>query len=119
MQSGSHPRWTPSNSSLVADPLGDDTGVVTGERVHARVRGVVQGVSYRANAAARARELGLLGWVRNRDDGSVELLAEGPRAQLDALIEWCEIGPRFARVDAVEREWSAARGEFEQFEILR
>ena len=42
--------------------------------MHARIRGVVQGVSYRASAAARARELGLSGWVRNRNEGSVELI---------------------------------------------
>jgi acylphosphatase len=87
--------------------------------VHARIRGVVQGVGYRANAAARARELALRGWVRNRADGSVELIAEGPREQLDALIQWCRVGPRLARVDAIDHEWSAATGEFEQFEILR
>lgn len=89
------------------------------ERVQARVRGVVQGVGYRANTAARARELGLSGWVRNRADGSVELIAEGPRAQLDALIQWCWTGPRFARVDSIDDEWSAASGEFREFEVLR
>jgi acylphosphatase len=93
--------------------------VVTSERVQARVRGVVQGVSYRANTAARAQSLELRGWVRNRDDGSVELIAEGPRSQLDALIQWCWVGPRMARVAAVDCEWSAARNEFTQFEILR
>ncbi len=50
-------------------------------RVHGRVRGLVQGVSYRANTRAQAQRLGLTGWVRNVADGSVELVAEGPRAR--------------------------------------
>lgn len=89
------------------------------ERVHARVRGKVQGVGYRANVAATAQGLGLVGWVRNREDGSVELSAEGPRAQLDALLDGCRVGPRFARVDSLEVQWSAAKGDFAGFEILR
>lgn len=93
--------------------------MVTSERVQARVRGVVQGVGYRANTAARARQLGLQGWVRNCEDGSVELIAEGPRDRLDALIEWCRVGPQLARVESVDHEWSLARDEFTQFEILR
>lgn len=89
------------------------------ERVRAHIRGKVQGVGYRASTAAAARELGLVGWVRNRDDGSVELCGEGSRAQLDALIEWCRKGPAFARVDAIEVDWAAAEGNFVGFEIRR
>lgn len=66
------------------------------------VSGRVQGVGYRAWTVREARRLGLAGWVRNRADGSVELLAAGPEAALDALLEACRRGPPLARVDAIE-----------------
>jgi acylphosphatase len=68
-----------------------------------RVRGRVQGVFYRASAGARARELGLRGWVRNGDDGSVEVVACGTTAQLEAIAAWLAVGPRDARVESVQR----------------
>lgn len=46
-----------------------------------------------------------MGWVRNLADGGVELCAEGPRADVEALLEWCRRGPPAARVDALEVEW--------------
>lgn len=69
---------------------------------HYRVSGKVQGVFYRASAQARARELGLDGWVRNCPDGSVELLASGPAEALAQLENWLWQGPQRARVTAVE-----------------
>ncbi|RME20621.1 MAG: acylphosphatase [Deltaproteobacteria bacterium] len=89
------------------------------ERVHAIVRGRVQGVWYRASTQTRARQLGLVGWVRNLPDGSVELVAEGPRAALDQLIAWCHDGPPDAVVTAVEPQFEAATGEFTSFEVRR
>jgi acylphosphatase len=74
----------------------------TAIRVRARVTGRVQGVSYRASARAVAGGLGLVGWVRNTRDGSVELEAEGPREQVGELLRWCDRGPTAARVAAVE-----------------
>jgi acylphosphatase len=68
----------------------------------ARVQGRVQGVGYRAAAAGEARRRGLRGWVRNRADGSVELLAVGPQEQVDALLDWCRRGPPGARVTALD-----------------
>ena len=65
------------------------------------VTGRVQGVWYRGWAVDVARELGLAGWVRNRRDGSVEILADGDPAALDALAGRCREGPPAARVDAV------------------
>jgi acylphosphatase len=68
------------------------------------VSGGVQGVFYRASARARALELGIAGHARNRPDGSVEVLANGPAQALDELERWLRQGPPAARVDAVIRE---------------
>jgi acylphosphatase len=70
--------------------------------VRALIRGRVQGVGYRAWAEREARRRGLDGWVRNRADGSVELLAAGPRVAVEALLGACERGPPSARVTTVE-----------------
>ena len=79
--------------------------------------GRVQGVGYRAWAAALARSLGITGWVRNRLDGSVELLATGSREALDRLEASCRRGPTGARVDKLETEPAVGGGE--SFEIRR
>jgi acylphosphatase len=67
-------------------------------RVRAIITGRVQGVSYRASTATEARRLGVVGWVKNRSDGGVELEAEGEPAKVAALLAWCETGPPMARV---------------------
>ena len=72
------------------------------EARHVSVRGLVQGVAFRHHTKVRARELDLRGSVRNLDDGSVEVFAEGEREALDALVAWLRHGPPAARVDAVE-----------------
>lgn len=79
------------------------------ERIAVRlvVRGRVQGVGFRWWAREEARRLRLDGWVRNRADGSVELVAAGPADRLAALEELCRRGPPSARVIAVEREAAA------------
>lgn len=73
-------------------------------RARAIVTGRVQGVSYRAAAASEARRIGVVGWVRNRDDGSVELEVEGDDDKVAALLAWCENGPPMARVRNVTVE---------------
>lgn len=72
--------------------------------VHAWISGLVQGVAFRHHARSRARELGVAGWVRNADDGRVELWAEGEPAAVDALVEWIHRGPPTARVTNVAVE---------------
>lgn len=77
----------------------------------------MQGVYFRASTVQQARHLGLTGWVMNRRDGSVEVLAEGPSDKIDELVAWCGQGPPHARVDAVELQRQDFRGEFGAFEV--
>ena len=80
-------------------------------RVHVIVRGQVQGVAFRTYTAEAARRAGVAGWVRNRDDGSVEAVLEGPREAVAAALALVGRGPRFARVDGVEVRDEPARDE--------
>ena len=68
------------------------------------VRGVVQGVSFRWYTRQEADRLGLTGWVRNEPDGSVRLEAQGPEADVEALLAWVRRGPTHARVTAIDVE---------------
>lgn len=86
-------------------------------RLHARISGLVQGVYFRDTTRQKAVALGLTGWVRNTADGSVEVTAEGPKDQLESLLEFLRIGPSHARVDKVDADWPAATGEFASFDI--
>ncbi|HWG80773.1 MAG TPA: acylphosphatase [Stellaceae bacterium] len=70
---------------------------------HLVITGRVQGVGYRLWAKREARRRGLRGWVRNRSDGSVEALAIGEAAELDAFEQACHTGPSMARVAEVRR----------------
>lgn len=86
-------------------------------RLHALVDGRVQGVGFRMFVLEYARVLELTGWVRNKYDGRVEVMAEGPRARLDALVEKLRCGPRSAYVEDLQKEWQPATGEFRFFEV--
>jgi acylphosphatase len=83
------------------------------ERVRARVflTGRVQGVWFRESCREQAVALGVGGWVRNRSDGRVEAVFEGPGAAVDRLVAWCAEGPARARVDSVEEHREAPTGE--------
>ena len=74
------------------------------QRIRRRVivSGRVQGVFFRGSTQDEARAQGVDGWVRNRWDGTVEAVFEGPPAAVDAMLEFCRRGPRWARVDALE-----------------
>jgi acylphosphatase len=65
---------------------------------HLVITGLVQGVGYRASFEARARALKLMGWVRNRADGSVEAIVRGEAAAVAEIIEWAHRGPAIAQV---------------------
>ncbi len=88
-----------------------------GTRLSLIVTGRVQGVFFRAATVQQARMLGIRGYVRNRLDGSVEIVAEGSRGRLERLLAWAQVGPPRARVDEVGTNWNAATGEFRDFEI--
>jgi len=84
-------------------------------RLHLVVSGRVQGVFFRGATVDEARSLGLTGWVRNRPDGRVEIVAEGRRASLEMLLAWAHRGPPAARVDQVEASWLEFHREFQTF----
>ena len=84
--------------------------------IRAVIRGSVQGVGFREATRRRARELGLMGWVRNADDGSVEVHAEGPAAATEALASFLREGPRGAAVADVALADTKIEGH-EQFAI--
>jgi acylphosphatase len=86
-------------------------------RLHAVVKGRVQGVSFRYYTQRRAVELGLTGYVRNLWDRSVEVVAEGPRLRIDELVAYLHAGPRAAFVSQVEVKWATPIGEFSRFEV--
>ena len=87
------------------------------QELHLLVTGRVQGVSYRANAAAMAQRLGLCGWVRNLADGRVELLAQGEEKPLRSLLAWAHHGPSQARVEHVEAHWAEPVQNLASFSI--
>ena len=69
---------------------------------HLLIQGRVQGVGYRYSAQREATKLGLVGWIRNRQDGSVEAVAHGRGEAVIRFIEWCNEGPPGAKVTRVE-----------------
>lgn len=87
------------------------------QRVTATVSGRVQGVGFRYFVVRSATSLGLSGWVRNRADGAVELLAEGPRGALEELVETVRRGPPGARVTSVETAWQEGAPEHHGFQV--
>lgn len=86
-------------------------------RIHAVIHGRVQGVNFRATTSQYARMLGVHGWVRNRADGTVETLAEGPTPLLHRFLDFLHEGPRSAIVEHVDVTWEAFADEFDRFEI--
>lgn len=86
-------------------------------RLHAIVSGRVQGVGFRAFVEYIASNLEITGWVRNRWNGAVEVVAEGSQAELEKLLAALNRGPRAAQVRGVQTEWLAATGEFYGFSV--
>jgi len=87
-------------------------------RVRVIIRGRVQGVWFRDSTRREAQALGVTGWVRNRADGTVEAVMEGPEESVEALVRWCWKGPPHARVESVEVTEQTWTGEFYCFEVV-
>ena len=85
--------------------------------LQATVYGRVQGVFFRAFVARWARELSLVGYVRNLHDGAVEVRVEGERQQLEKLVGYLKVGPPAARVDKVVTSWSEYTGDYSGFGV--
>ncbi len=87
------------------------------KHVAIEISGFVQGVFFRYHAKEFAETIGVTGWVRNQDDGSVHIEAEGDEEQLNRLIAWCGHGPRGASVDKVETSYSPTLQQYSGFKI--
>jgi acylphosphatase len=86
-------------------------------RVRVRLRGMVQGVCFRAFARDTAILEGVHGWVRNLRDGSVEALFEGDADRIERMIKWCHQGSPYGFVDHVEVKEEVYEGTFDRFDI--
>ena len=87
------------------------------QRLEAVVRGRVQGVGFRYFVLREASHLGLDGWVANEPDGSVRLVAEGDREDLDRLAERVSVGPTGAHIADLDVRWGVARGAGTGFSV--
>jgi acylphosphatase len=86
--------------------------------ISVNITGIVQGVFFRKHTKDKADELGVHGWVKNEDDGSVSAYAEGSEEQLKSFIQYCHIGPEKARVDRVDVRDTDIEG-YSSFEVRR
>lgn len=94
-----------------------ETGENEIARLHIWVTGRVQGVGFRVFVLQAGNLFGLVGWVHNLDYDQVEIVAEGPRPQLNRLSEVVKTGPRASRVDDARLEWEKPTGEFLRFAV--
>jgi len=88
------------------------------KRLECYIFGRVQMVMFRDFARRKARKLKLAGTVKNLEDGSVFVAAEGEEEKLNAFLGYLKRGPVLARVERVEQKWLQATGEFSDFRIL-
>jgi acylphosphatase len=92
---------------------------LTNKRVHIIVSGIVQGVFFRANTLQEANQLGIYGWVRNLNDGRVEIMAEGESSLIEKMVSWCKVGPPGAQINRIDIKYLIFRDEFVDFRIIR
>ena len=86
-------------------------------RYEIKIYGRVQGVGFRFATVRVAQSLGVVGFVRNEEDGSVFIVAEGEKDKLEKLLSWCWQGPFLAKVENVEKKEAPPSGEFDDFSI--
>ncbi len=86
-------------------------------RAHVIIRGLVQGVWFRASTKDMALQIGVGGWVRNLPDGGVEAVFEGEKKKVEEIVGWCHKGPSGARVTNVEIAWEPYEGAFKHFDV--
>ena len=94
-----------------------NSGRPTVQRLHALVRGRVQGVSFRYYTVLEATRLGLVGWVRNNPDGSVEMIIEGNSSVLRDFIDFLHVGSPHSNVSEVTATWHEASGSLKEFQV--
>lgn len=87
-------------------------------RMRLVIEGRVQGVWFRDSTRRKAVSLGVFGWVRNRPDGTVEVIAEGPEELVEELVSWCKQGSPASKVRKVHKIREQWKGEFGSFDIL-
>jgi acylphosphatase len=88
------------------------------QRARIIVKGIVQGVYFRDSTRRYAQEFQVTGVVRNKTDGSVEIICEGDEEAVRRLIKWAGHGPRGAFVEHVDVSWETYVGEFKDFRIV-
>lgn len=86
--------------------------------LHAIVKGRVQGVCFRATVSDLAHELDLTGTVQNLSDGTVEVYAQGAKADLDQLLKQLKESPGQSRVDGIDATYNKPLREFASFDIV-
>lgn len=86
-------------------------------RAHVIIHGRVQGVGFRYHTLREALAAGVAGWVRNLPGGSVEAVFEGPKTNVERVVDWCRSGPGFASVARVDEEWEDVEPMFKGFNI--
>lgn len=91
---------------------------VDNQRIHVIIKGIVQGVGFRFFVYRHGNLLKLRGWVRNRINSDVEVMAEGPRKDLDHLLEILKEGPELAQVVEANVEWQPYKGDLPVFTVL-
>ena len=87
------------------------------KQIHIFVTGRVQGVFFRQSTKVMAIKNNAKGWVRNLDDGRVEIVAQGETQDIDNLAHWCKTGPANSRVDEFELSEEKTTEGFENFEV--
>jgi len=92
--------------------------IVEKVRTHIFISGRVQGVFFRQFIQEKTQELGLFGWVKNLDDGRVEIVIEGDKEKIEKILIYLKKGPLLAKVENIEINYEQYQGEFKEFSIL-